>query len=69
MTNRYIVNMTIQNLLKVLDSRFIQVHRACVANSERITLFNWNEGYFELDNTDKVYMLSKSFRKEDKNAN
>ena len=67
--NRYLVSMTFQNLLEKLDSRFMQIHRACVVNDERIRLYNWNEGYFELDNTEKVYMLSKSFRKEDKNAN
>lgn len=65
--NKYYVNMTIQTLLTKLDSRFIQVHRACVVNDERVRVYNWNEGYFELDNTEKVFMLSKSFRKGDKN--
>lgn len=67
--NKYLVNMTIQNILKDLDSRFVQVHRACIANNERVTLYNWNEGYFELDNAEKVFMLSKSFRKDDRNEN
>lgn len=65
--NRYFVNMTIQNLLDLLDSRFKQVHRACIVNDERVRLYNWNEGYFELDNAEKVYMLSKTFRKEEEN--
>ena len=60
-------NMTIQNLLDLLDSRFKQVHRACIVNDERVRLYNWNEGYFELDNAEKVYMLSKTFRKEEEN--
>ena len=65
--NKYFVSMTLQTLLTKLDSRFIQVHRACIVNDERVRVYNWNEGYFELDNTEKVFMLSKSFRKGDKN--
>lgn len=64
--NKYLVSMTIQKLLEKLDKRFIQIHRACIVNNERVTLYNWNEGYFELDNAEKVFMLSKSFRKDDK---
>jgi len=65
--NKYLVNMTIINILKLLDKRFKQVHRACIVNNERVRLYNWNEGYFELDNAEKVFMLSKTFRKEDEN--
>lgn len=65
--NKYSVNMTIINILELLDKRFKQVHRACIVNDERVRLYNWNEGFFELDNTEKVYMLSKTFRKEDEN--
>jgi len=65
--NKYSVNMTIINILKLLDKRFKQVHRACIVNDERVRLYNWNEGFFELDNAEKVFMLSKTFRKEDEN--
>ena len=65
--NKYSVNMTIINILNLLDKRFKQVHRACIVNDERVRLYNWNEGFFELDNAEKVYMLSKTFRKEDEN--
>lgn len=67
--NKYFINMTIQELLTKLDSRFIQVHRACIVNDERVRVYNWNEGYFELDNTEQVFMLSKGFRKGEKNGN
>jgi len=67
--NKYLVNMTIQSLLERLDSRFKQVHRACVANSERVRLFDWQNGFFELETGENVYMLSKTFRKGDKDEN
>ena len=63
--NKYHVNMTIKDILTKLDSRFVQRHRACIANDERVRVYHWNEGYFELDNNEKVYMLSKSFRRDD----
>ena len=67
--NKYLVNMTIQNLLERLDSRFKQVHRACVVNNERVRLFDWQNGYFELETGENVYMLSKTFRKGNEDEN
>ena len=62
--NKYLVNLTIKEMLDKLDNRFKQVHRACITNIERVRLFDWHNGYFELETSEKIYMLSKNFRKD-----
>ena len=62
-TNKYKVSMTIKEMLEYLDDRFVQCHRSCIVNKNRVELKNYKEGYFVLDTGDKVYMLSKMNRK------
>ena len=67
--NKYLVNLTMKEMLDRLDYRFKQVHRACIANSERVRLFAWQNGYFELETGEKIFMLTKTFRKDENNGN
>lgn len=62
--NKFSVNLGIQETMDKLDSRFKIVHRACIANTDRVKKYNWSEKYFILDNGLKVDMLSKKYRKE-----
>ena len=62
--NKFSVGLSIHETLKRLDDRFKIVHRACIANTNRVKKYNWSEKYFVLDTGDKVDMLSKKFRKE-----
>lgn len=60
--NNFLVNLNISDILKKLDSRFRQVHRACIVNNERVNLYNWSQGYFILDNNEKVNMCSRNYK-------
>ena len=60
----YSIIMPLSETLKSLDNRFKMVHRACIVNLDRVESFNWSKGYFVLDNGEKVYYLSKRFKKE-----
>ncbi len=62
--NKFLLNRNINDILKDLDSRFKQVHRACIVNTERVNLFNWTKGYLILDNNEKVDMCSKAFKEK-----
>ncbi len=62
--NTYIVSLTLQEILKLLDDRFKFVHRACIANTNRIDEYNWNKGHFILNNGNHVDFLSKKFKKD-----
>lgn len=61
--NRFFVSMSIQDCLKMLDSRFSLIHRACIVNKERVNEYNWSKGFFILDNKEKIYLLSKRYKK------
>lgn len=60
--NKFLINMTITEMLNNLDVRFKQVHRACIVNTDRVNMYNWCEGYFILDSGKKVHLCSKSFK-------
>lgn len=62
-TNKYMVSMNIKDILPLLDSRFVQCHRSCIVNSQRVQAKNYKEGYFTLDNGEDIYMLSKKYKK------
>lgn len=62
--NSYSINLSVTEALDYLDSRFKIVHRACIVNLDHVEAFNWSKGYFVLDNGEKVYILSKKYKKE-----
>ncbi|MCI8574917.1 MAG: response regulator [Bacilli bacterium] len=63
-TNVFKLNMNLNDIVKLLDERFIQVHRSCIANHQRVHEWNWTKNYFLLDNGGKVEYLSKKYKKE-----
>ena len=61
--NKYKVSMAIKEIPKYLDDRFVQCHRSCIVNKNRVEAKNYKEGYFILDTGEKVYLLSKMNKK------
>lgn len=62
--NQFIVNMPINEMMEKLDDRFIQCHRSCIINDERIVEKNYAQGYFLTDTGEKVDMLSRKYQGE-----
>ena len=62
--NEFSIALNLNDIFAYLDNRFKLVHRACIANIDRIEEFNWPKGYFVLDTGKKVPMLSKKYKKE-----
>ena len=62
-TNKYKITMTIKEVMDLLDKRFVQCHRSCIVNKDHVEEKNYKEGYFILDNGEKVYLLSKMNKK------
>ncbi len=58
------VSYSLTELKEMLDNRFVQTHKGCLANKKRMTEKNYAKGYFVLDNGKSVDMLSKKYRKE-----
>ncbi len=57
------VGLTLSELLEMLDKRFVQTHKSCIANKNRMIKRNYAKGYFVLDTGEEVPMLSKKYRK------
>ena len=60
--NKYKVGINIKDIKSLLDARFVQCHRSCIVNKNRVQEKNYKEGYFVLDTGEKVYMLSKKYK-------
>ena len=56
--------MPINEMMEKLDDRFIQCHRSCIINDERIVEKNYAQGYFVTDKGEKVDMLSRKYQGE-----
>lgn len=61
--NIFYVNKNINQIIEDLDDRFIQVHRSCIVNKDKVNVYNWANGYFVLDTGERVDMLSKTYKK------
>lgn len=62
--NEFIVNLSINEILNMLDNRFKQCHRSCIINEDRVTEKNYVNGYFITDTGEQVDMLSKKYRED-----
>lgn len=60
--NSFLVNKSLDDILKDLDNRFKKVHRSCIANTQRISKYDWKEGKFILDTKEEVNFLSKKYK-------
>ena len=62
--NEFIVNISINEIMELLDDRFTQCHRSCIINEDRVTEKNYVNGYFITDTGEQVDLLSKKYRKD-----
>ena len=62
--NVFELSLNLNQIIEKLDTRFRQVHRACIVNTERVNKYDWGKGEFILDNKTVVPMLSKKYKNE-----
>ena len=60
--NKYPTYMSLKDILDNYGDYFIQIHRACLINPQKIDMYNWNEKYFILKNGYQVFMCSKKYK-------
>lgn len=58
----YKISKSLQEVLELLDKRFVQTHKSCIANKDRMCERNYAKGYFKLDNGKKIDLLSKKYK-------
>ncbi len=63
-SNKYMIGLSIKEIIPYLDYRFVKCYKSCIVNTARVQEKNYKDGYFTLDNGEKVYMLSKKCKKD-----
>ena len=58
------VNKSLSDIVKMLDNRFIQTHRACYINSDRKVSINKTSKIITFDNNETIDLLSDKYKKE-----
>ena len=58
------VNKSLNDVVKLLDSRFIQTHRACYINSDRKIMVDKSNRIITFDDGSTINLLSEKFKKE-----
>ena len=58
------VNNSLNEIINMLDQRFIQTHRACYVNSDRVVKIDKIRRIISFDNNDTIDLLSDKYRKE-----
>lgn len=60
----YSINMGLKEILSMLDSRFKFVHRSCIINKEKVSVYDWNNNKIKMLSGKEVPYLSKKYKKE-----
>lgn len=58
----YKCNLTIKDVLKILNKRFIRISRSTIVNKDYICETNWNKGYLILNDNTKIESVSKKYK-------
>lgn len=61
--NEYRTYKTLVELLEMLDERFVQTHRSCIVNVQRVTKVNRMKRTILFDNGLKIDLLSEKYKK------
>jgi DNA-binding LytR/AlgR family response regulator len=62
-TSSFSVNLGVKEILEMLDNRFKMVHRACIVNTDKVSVYDWNNSKIILKDGTEVNYLSKRFKK------
>ena len=62
--NTFKINLNLIDVTELLDDRFVQTHRSCIANRQIVHEWNWTKGHIILDTGVQVDYLSKKYKKE-----
>lgn len=62
--NEMKISLSLNELIKMLDGRFIQTHRACFINNERRIKVDKNNKIITFDTGEEIDLLSNKYKKE-----
>ena len=61
--NEYRIGLSLKEIVKLCENRFIQTHRSCFVNMDRVRVVRKREGIIEFDNGESIDLLSNMYKK------
>lgn len=62
--NEYSTYKSLVTLIKMLDGNFVQIHRSCIVNLDRVCVINKKAKLITFDNNENIDLLSLKYLKE-----
>ena len=62
--NSYKISKPLNEIIDMLDSRFIRTHRSCYINKNRLEYMDLTNNIIKFDNNTSIEYLSRRFKKE-----
>ena len=59
----YSVNLTLHEIVDLCNDFFVQTHRSCFVNKNRVRLIDKHKGVIEFDNGEVIDLLSSNYKK------
>ena len=61
--SEYSVNLTLREIIELCGDFFIQTHRSCFVNKDRVRFIDKHKGIIEFDNGEVIDLLSSNYKK------
>lgn len=58
------INLGVKEILEQLDDRFKIIHRSCIVNTDKVSIYDWNNSKIIMSDGSEVTYLSKKYKKE-----
>lgn len=58
------INLGVKEMLDQLDDRFKMIHRSCIVNTDKVSIYDWNNSKVIMSDGSEVSYLSKKYKKE-----
>ncbi len=58
------INLGVKEILEQLDDRFKIIHRSCIVNTDKVSIYDWNNSKIIMSDGSEVSYLSKKYKKE-----
>lgn len=58
------INLGVKEILEQLDDRFKIIHRSCIVNTDKVSIYDWNNSKVIMNDGSEVSYLSKKYKKE-----
>ena len=61
---KYENNISLTEIIEMLDSRFIRTHRSCYINKNRLEYMDLTNNIIKFDNNTSIEYLSRRFKRD-----